>query len=91
MFIRINICLTEPICTCEENYLTWTVGSIPKPYLEIRCDLCGTKIVVPHEKFFARFILDTPYPKNKIVQKTEEPKSKLVVVPFEDTCDEDKK
>lgn len=80
MFTRIDICLTSPICSCETQDLAWTT---PRdldnlPCLELKCKTCSTTLVVPNEKFVARFVLSVPYPKQRAKQ---EPARVLKLVP----------
>ena len=63
MFKRISIELTEPICTCETNQLSWGITIGPGMYVE--CKECGTRVEVPNKKFMAAFDLDKKYPKWK--------------------------
>ncbi len=63
-FKRIKICLTDPICNCDEQDLIWgvTKDTNNKISLIISCSACKTQLFIPHDKFIAVFDLDRPYP-----------------------------
>lgn len=74
MFKRIDILLSGPICSCDEQNLSWAIGEGPSLFLN--CKTCDTKLNVPNSKFVARFVLDKKYPgKTKELTK-KKPKSK---------------
>lgn len=63
MFKRISIYLTDPICPCEEQKLSWTVKQTEAgPSLSVWCNSCGTSVLVPNAEFKASFTFDRPYP-----------------------------
>jgi len=64
MFKLIEICLTEPICNCEEECLRQTLTiTNGKISAQITCKTCNTILHVPHDKYVHTFILDRPYKK----------------------------
>ena len=81
MFKNITINLSGPLCSCAEASLTWSVGkdTKSKSILSLRCSTCGTALVVPHNKFVAKFHLDKPYP-GKSEKEPEDDKEKLTVL-----------
>lgn len=72
MFERIDIRLAGPICSCEEQDLGWGIRLEDKGAgLEITCRKCGTRLIVPHSKFGAAFVLRVPYPGAKSGTKVD--------------------
>lgn len=71
MFKKIDIKLSGPICSCDEQSIAWGLPSDDKGLvgLSLTCKLCNTKLLIPNSKFLAGFSLDRPYPGIK-----EEPK-----------------
>lgn len=64
MFIRAEFLLKGPICSCEEEDLSWHIRKDSKGdhCLVIICTQCRTELFIPHKLFVARVVLDTPYP-----------------------------
>ncbi|MAG11977.1 MAG: hypothetical protein CMI52_04205 [Parcubacteria group bacterium] len=72
MFKGIRINLTGPICTCKKENLDWSINQTKnKINLIIECNTCKTRLFTPHEKFFAVFKLETPYPESEKSSKPE--------------------
>lgn len=75
MFKLIKIKLSEPICNCKKQNLSWFIenikGKITTQELKIVCKDCGTMLKVPHEKFVAKFSFDKSYPEG-VKTKTKE-------------------
>lgn len=72
MFKRISIELTEPICTCKQQSLGWSVDSQPEGSgLCITCKECKTSLKIPYTKLLGQFAFDKPYPEG-IKPKNEE-------------------
>jgi hypothetical protein len=62
MFKKIVIHLTEPVCLCFEQNLTWTTKETSLgPALTVWCKDCGTRLEVPNKQFKALFYLDVEY------------------------------
>lgn len=73
MFKKISIQLSQPICFCLEQDLSWRVTDTQLGHgLEVACKSCGVSIVVPPAQFKASFALEVPYP--------GKPKPKIPVV-----------
>lgn len=68
MFESLTIDMNSPICSCfdEKKNINWGIGDIE---LLIRCDTCGAKLTIPHNKLIAVIKWKQPYP-----QKQEEVK-----------------
>lgn len=64
MYKGVDIILTEPICSCDERNLRWSIPVNDKgnPFLVIHCGTCKTRLEVPTEQFKARFMLNKLYP-----------------------------
>lgn len=77
MFIRAEFLLKGPICSCEEEDLSWHIRKDSKGdhCLVIICTQCRTELFIPHKLFVARVVLDTPYP-GKSEGSQNEPKGK---------------
>ncbi len=63
MFKKIQIELTDPICDCDTQNLSW--GITAGPGIFIKCKECETQINVSAKKFVACYKLDKKYPKYK--------------------------
>lgn len=83
VFQRVDIRLSEPICTCEEQNLAWGIvrDVDGKTGLEISCETCKVKLLVPHSVFRARWVFDRGYPGKKPAPAPEKPKLNLVPSP----------
>lgn len=75
-FKHVEICLTEPICTCDKQNLSWNIyfDGNERASIHIFCKKCRSKLIVPHDKFVASFKLDKPYPKPYSDDKKSEEK-----------------
>lgn len=84
MFRRLTIELTEPICQCPVQNLTWQVfssrGSEQDTRLQVSCKTCGTALCVPNNHFKAAFQLDKPYPG---LQEVPKPKMEGKLIPLD--------
>jgi hypothetical protein len=85
VFKQIDIQLTEPICSCDEQKLSWTIILLDDKRfgLIIMCNLCKTKLEVPHKKFLATFSLDKPYPGKQTKTPEPEKEGNLIKVDFD--------
>ncbi len=82
MFKKIIIHLTEPICKCEEQNLSW---SVPNSNLEVKCKTCDITLTIPSKQFIAGFEFEKSYPgKQKLVKKdgSKEHNDSTNVIPF---------
>lgn len=78
MFKRLVIEMSDPICNCDEQNLSWIPSSDSKgANLIIKCKSCSTQLIVSHEKYVAGWSFERPYPGKK---KEEKPKPKLDVL-----------
>jgi hypothetical protein len=69
MFKKIVIHLTEPVCLCLEQNLTWTtVHTASGPSLAVWCNDCSTRLEVPNREFKALFYLDYEYPGKPLIK-----------------------
>tara|TARA_B100000315_G_C14034749_1_gene344800 strand:+ start:223 stop:507 length:285 start_codon:yes stop_codon:yes gene_type:complete len=85
MFKGIVIELTEPICNCETENLSWgfEYEGDDATDLYVLCESCGSKLIILYENLVASITLDTSYPKKQ--KKSEpEPKSRsdAKIIPF---------
>lgn len=64
MFDRIVIHLTEPICSCEEQALSWSIcqDRDRQSCLRIACRTCKTILIASNRTFVASFALERNYP-----------------------------
>lgn len=72
MFKFIEICMTEPICSCEYENLSWDLDidyeEIEFTGVIIRCETCGEEFYVYREDFGAYFTFDGGgYPGGRMV------------------------
>lgn len=95
MHLKTVIHLSGPICSCEEQHLSWVVvpevhGDITGNGVKIICKTCGTSIHVPWKQWHCQFVLEKPYPGKKPVEKEvkKDDDGKVVFVKFQS---EDKK
>lgn len=82
MFICMDIHMTEPICDCLEQNLSWNVNSKDekgRSTLTIVCETCGTELRIPYEKFRAAFKLKTAYPGKPKTDPKNQPSAGEVV------------
>lgn len=62
VFEQVIIKLSDPICGCEAEDLTWNVVQAKEgPTLVIECATCKTVLTVPKQKFVAGFAFRRGY------------------------------
>jgi len=75
-FKKATFHLTEPICHCRAQNLTWYIFIVDgRPWLVIHCRTCFTEFTVPPENFIAEFTFSRPY-SEYAVEHTESLSSK---------------
>jgi len=64
MFKGVELYFSEPICSCEEKDLSWSIprDKSGKPCLRVSCTKCEVELNIPNEKFSAVFIFEKLYP-----------------------------
>ncbi|KKT82447.1 MAG: hypothetical protein UW79_C0006G0025 [Candidatus Yanofskybacteria bacterium GW2011_GWA2_44_9] len=64
MFKHISINLTEPICGCVHQDLSWNVLKDKDGHVSLLviCEYCKIELRIPHAKLMAYFTLDKGYP-----------------------------
>ena len=83
MFNGLQIHLAGPICTCATQNLKWnlSIAKSGKFTLTVFCGTCQAQIVVPPEKFLAKIICNTPYPKGVSRVRQETMSAKIFTFP----------
>jgi len=89
MFKNIYINLTGPICTCDEEKLSWFITYVEvseglQASLGFQCQECKTRHIVGPGLFKARFVFDKPYPGRQTKPPPKTNVVQLSVVPKED-------
>lgn len=71
MFKSLDIHLSGPICTCTKNTLQLFIEySKEKDFtFLIVCKSCEIQVILPNKKINPKFILDEPYPNDKVEVK----------------------
>lgn len=84
MFRLAQFHLDGPICSCEEQELSWSLFEDKTGFgLRISCKTCETQLVIPYTKFKARFVLERPYPGKKQAPAPKPDAKILSLVPAE--------
>lgn len=67
MFKLFDIHLAGPICSCDEQSISWSIWIANGTFngLLLNCKECETQLSVPKSKMLARFIFDKAYPGKK--------------------------
>jgi len=85
MFKCLTIHLTEPICGCDEENLSWFICYTEQGHgLGLECKTCKTQLRVGHSHFVAGFAFDKKYPGRQAPKPKQTNIVKLSVVPKED-------
>ena len=89
MFKNIYINLTGPICTCDEEKLSWFITHVEgdnglQSSLGLLCQNCKTRHIVGPTLFKARFVFDKPYPGKQAPNPQRTNIVQLSVVPKEE-------
>lgn len=82
MFKSITFNLSEPLCTCDEQNLTWCFDfNINTQPLVLSCKTCDAKLYLPYKILRAGFKFEKPYP--GVEKKEETLKSRVGnLIPF---------
>ena len=81
MFKNVSINLKGPICSCQQQSLSW--GIAKGGDLNIQCDTCKAMLTIAHDGFVAHFKLDEQYPGGLALSKT--PGSNVESETYQDT------
>lgn len=59
--------LSEPICECKKEHVSWGLGD---EYLKFTCKICGVVLAIPRKGLMAYVTFDKDYPEGRVSKKS---------------------